>query len=62
MEPVLAKEMRSNKDLRTNWAVVRDWSENTRYQTTVLNKTARNLYSAVASRKNGVLAWLKKQW
>ncbi len=50
-----------NGDLDDNWAIVQDWHEDSRYNTSTLETAARGFYSAVAAR-NGVLAWLKKRW
>jgi len=58
----LQKETRSNPTLEVNWAIVKDWSEQSRYSTSISETQARDFYSAVTARKNGVLTWLKKWW
>lgn len=45
-----------------NWAVVKGWKEEVRYETEVDDKRANNLYSAITDKKHGVLSWLKKYW
>jgi hypothetical protein len=55
------KESRSNPSFGSNWAIVKDWSEQSRYDADILEAKARDFYSAVAGR-NGVLLWLKKWW
>jgi hypothetical protein len=53
--------MASDPDLQTNWAVVRDWSEEKRYHR--IDKTeAEALYTAIADATHGVLPWIKTQW
>jgi len=56
------KEIQSNPEFANNWAVTKDWSEEARYSTVISEAEARDLYSAVTARKNGVLTWLKKWW
>ncbi len=58
----LDDEINSNSSFALNWAVVKDWSEESRYQTFFAYQSARDIYSAVANRKNGVLPWLRKRW
>ncbi len=49
-------------DLATNWAVVKDWSEQARYELNIAEKTARDLLTAITDADHGVLPWLKKYW
>jgi HEPN domain-containing protein len=58
----LDRDLKTNSQLETNWAVVKDWSELARYEWTTTSSVARDLYSAISSRKNGVLPWLRKYW
>ena len=58
----LQKEIRNNPNLEVNWAIVKDWSVESRYSTDISETTARDFYSAVTTRENGVLSWLKKWW
>jgi len=44
-----------------NWAIVKDWNEESRYEFREA-KEARGLYSAVTSRRYGVLTWIRKFW
>lgn len=55
-------EMQNSPNLEVNWAIVKDWSEQSRYSTDIPEITAKDLYSAVAGRRDGVLAWVKKRW
>lgn len=58
----LQAEERANPAFATNWATVKDWSEEKRYQPVVSATAARDLVDAVTMRRNGVLAWLRKSW
>jgi hypothetical protein len=58
----LATELKNNSAFQVNWSVVKDWSEEFRYEHTIANLKAKDLYSAITDRKNGVLQWLKKYW
>ena len=58
----LQREALINRGLDGNWAVVKDWSEQYRYDSGVSESKARDFYSAVASRRDGVLSWLMKRW
>jgi len=46
LAPELKKEMETNKPLELNWAVVKDWSESSRYEIRITEAQARDLYSA----------------
>ncbi len=52
----------ADPDLATNWAVLKDWSEKSRYELNIAEKAARDLLSAVTDADHGVLQWLKKYW
>jgi hypothetical protein len=58
----LQREFTSNPLLEVNWAIVKDWSQNSRYDNGISKTKAKDLYAAILSRKNGVLTWLKKWW
>jgi hypothetical protein len=53
---------KADSDLSNNWAVVKDWSETHRYEAGTTESLARDMFSACASEKNGVLIWIKSQW
>ena len=60
--PEFEKERKANPALNLNWAVVKDWSESYRYDLSITEAQARDLFSACTTRKNGVLHWIKKRW
>lgn len=48
--------------LERNWAIVKDWTETSRYDGTISMRKARELYRAVTARRTGVLQWLRQNW
>jgi len=59
---VLNAAMAASPALQLNWAVVKDWSEQSRYDLQISAVQARDFYSACTSRTNGLLSWLKNYW
>jgi HEPN domain-containing protein len=62
IDGILQAEEGRNHDFATNWAIVKDWSEASRYNAAITPAQASVLFLAVADESNGVLSWLKKQW
>jgi hypothetical protein len=56
------KDCDADPRLRANWAVVKDWTVDSRYEHNIAGQLAKGMYSAVASRKHGVLKWLRSHW
>jgi hypothetical protein len=59
-----AKE-KEDSDFQLNWAVVKDWGVESRYECSIDKKKACDLYLAVtggAAENSGVLTWLKMFW
>ena len=48
--------------LQANWSTVKDWNEGKRYDHDVPLQTAKDLYSAITARKNGVMTWIRQDW
>jgi HEPN domain-containing protein len=48
-------------ELSENWDTVKDWTEGSRYSLTP-KSLAVGLYNAIANKKHGVLAWIKRRW
>jgi len=61
LEFSLDTEMRRNALFARNWAVVKDWSENSRYEKHTAIK-AQDLCSAIFNTRNGVLRWIRRYW
>lgn len=62
LEPEFSKQSKANQAFELNWAVVKDWSEESRYVSGVTGTKAKDFHSAVLSRKSGILPWLKRWW
>ncbi len=56
-----AKEASQDPAFRANWAVVKDWSEESRYQGRQQQQAQESL-GAVGDAQHGVLRWLKGNW
>lgn len=56
-----SREASQDPAFRTNWAVVKDWSEESRYQNRH-EQQAQELLDAVGDPQHGVLRWLKENW
>lgn len=52
----------ASKEFGANWGTVKDWSEESRYIPFIAPKLARDLYSSIVARQNGIMTWLKQQW
>lgn len=62
LDSVFTADAPANSQLAKNWTTIKDWSESARYQAIISDTNARDIYSAITSRKDGVLLWLKKRW
>lgn len=56
------RDWQQQPDLERNWGIVSNWSETSRYDPNVTNSDAKAMYWACASRKYGILAWIKHEW
>ncbi|TRW90863.1 DNA-binding protein [Candidatus Methylobacter oryzae] len=56
----LAEEEKRNKEFKLNWAVVVEWSEESRYKGAITKPEAYDLFTAITDNESGVLPWLKK--
>jgi HEPN domain-containing protein len=61
LEGLLAAEEQVHPAFRANWATVRAWSINSRYNAWSPVE-ATDMVRAVAQRGTGVLSWLKHHW
>lgn len=57
----LDRRIEGDGTFAVNWAIVKDWTEQARYERHGEDK-ARDFLSAAAGRRKGVLAWLKGHW
>jgi hypothetical protein len=52
----------ADKDFGHNWDIVKDWSEQDRYNPDISRAKACELYDAITERRTGVLTWIKSYW
>ncbi len=57
--PAFTEEVGNDTALRSNWAIVKDWTEETRYQGRG-QQQAEEILAAVKDPEHGVLQWLKR--
>jgi hypothetical protein len=62
MKNAMQSETQTHPNLAVNWAIVKDWSEQSRYNNNISEIMARNFFSAVTEKSSGVLSWLRKRW
>ena len=62
LTPELVRAIKSDQRFDLNWAVAKDWSEDSRYDSRTTALQAQNLYSACTARKSGILPWIRKRW
>ncbi len=55
------KSLVNDPDFSLRWSTVKDWSEDSRYQTHN-RQEARDIYSAITDPYHGVLQWLQQHW
>ena len=54
-------DARADKDLAYHWQLVKDWSEESRYNRQK-QTDAESLYAAITDVNHGVLPWVKRHW
>jgi len=54
-------ERRSDSEFTINWAIVKDWSEQSRYKMYDRNQ-AEELINAILSENGGILPWVQQYW
>jgi len=58
----LDKDRKSNPSLESNWTMVKDWKETSRYELGITEVRERGLFLACTERRNGILAWIRRRW
>jgi len=61
LEPTLGADAAADPALGTNWGVVKDWEETSRYEQRT-QAEAQLMYDAIANDPHGVLAWIRIRW
>jgi hypothetical protein len=57
----LADDADANIELKQNWAIVKKWSERSRYDRHSV-EAAKELFFAITDPTDGVLTWIKARW
>lgn len=57
----LQADMQTDKKLRNNWSIVKDWDDGKRYDV-IEELTAKGLYEAATEASSGVLEWIRRRW
>jgi HEPN domain-containing protein len=58
---LLKAEEQVDPQFSLNWNLVRDWNETSRYAR-YREQSARDMFSAVASSRSGVMQWIRCHW
>ncbi|MEG4628978.1 HEPN domain-containing protein [Microcoleus sp. AR_TQ3_B6] len=58
---VQLKSLLNDPDFSLRWSMVKDWSEESRYQKHN-RQEALDIYSAITAPNHGVLQWLQQHW
>ena len=56
----LSEQENQNEEFKLNWAVVIEWSEESRYKLAITKQEAHDLFAAITDNESGILPWLKK--
>lgn len=62
LRPDLEAASAADRKLAHHWSEVRNWSEEMRYDLSITEPMARDMYTAVADGTHGVMTWLTKYW
>lgn len=58
----LAQYEDASSDFKANWAVIKDWKVESRYDGRISEFDARNLLDAISDPTAGIMKWLKTFW
>ena len=56
------KDRDNNNDLEINWAIIQLWNPEKRYEKSITKREAKDIYSAISNRQNGILRWIRQHW
>lgn len=62
LKNTLDRDAETHRQLGVNWAVVKDWTVDSRYDPAMTIRKADDLYRAITMRRDGVGAWLRQHW
>lgn len=58
----LEQAMLASSAMKTSWAILQSWSEESRYEQGKTEQEARDLLAAIEDRTGGLLPWLRQRW
>ncbi len=58
----LAGALSANPPMDANWTIVKDWSEEARYESGRTIQDAMALVTAIEDQTGGLLPWLRQRW
>lgn len=61
LKPQLKAEQDHSTVFAANWAIVSEWSPDTRYETKDVT-SAQTIIAAIADENSGVFQWIKRYW
>lgn len=61
LETALDADAKTRRQLGVNWAVIKDWTEESRYGQRTKAEAA-DLIAALVDPREGVMAWLSQRW
>ena len=56
----LTQQEKRSEEFKLNWAIVIEWSEESRYKFAITKQEAHNFFTAITDNESGILPWLKK--
>ncbi len=62
LKSILDQQMAASARFRVNWNTVKQWQIETRYDPTVTQPKAQELFLSVTENNDGVLSWLRTVW
>jgi hypothetical protein len=58
----LEQASQTNPELRRNWIIIQNWSEEGRYEQGKTTQDAMDLLTAIEDQAGGLLPWLQQHW
>jgi HEPN domain-containing protein len=58
----LDQSLQADPTMKTNWTVIQNWSEESRYEANRTQQEATDLLGAIEDLKRGILPWLRQRW
>lgn len=55
----LSQKENTDSNFERNWATVKDWSEESRYNCFISQREAEDLFEAITESQSGILSWLQ---